>query len=393
MHFLLGLLKLAIANLRTNKLRSGLTVLGMVFGTAAVIATLSSSEGATRFIQAEMSKLGANTLTVAANPPGVFTPDSLSVLRKYADEIDLGSAILDVGSVTARFGSQLGSGHLVGVEPEFFEATKNPLGRGRLFDTYDTSHGRPVLILGSRLARDTFGKANPLGQKIHLFFGDLPFSFEVIGTVTEKGGQAGSQTDTAAFVPFPLAKKLAGQSSGQSFLSVSLKSEEHTRQAKAQIFGALGGRFPAGFKIWDAREAIERNKAIWEKQNLVGLLLALISLVTGGVGIMNIMLLSVSQRRKEIGLRKAVGATNAHVCIQFLLEAVLVCLMGGALGILTGVWFGGRVAKLMGQWDAVIAPSTVFLAMGFAMVTGIVFGLLPAVRAAQLDPYEALRIT
>ncbi len=142
----------------------------------------------------------------------------------------------------------------------------------------------------------------------------------------------------------------------------------------------------------DAREAIQRTKEIWSKQNLVGLCLAAVSLITGGIGIMNVMLLSIQQRRKEIGLRKAIGARNSEIIMQFLMETALISLMGGLLGLLTGVTFGQQVAKMMGQWEAVLSYSTILLALGFSVSTGLVFGIFPAVRASRIDPYDALRI-
>ena len=163
-------------------------------------------------------------------------------------------------------------------------------------------------------------------------------------------------------------------------------------RAKTQAQAILKSRFPAdGVKIFDAREAIERTNAIWEKQNLVGIALASVCLLTGGVGIMNVMTLSVLHRKREVGLRKAIGATDAAISTQFLLEAVFICFVGGIAGVLTGWGFGRQVAKMLGDWEATMSVQAVVLALGFATFVGIFFGLYPAIRASKMAPYDALR--
>jgi putative ABC transport system permease protein len=170
-----------------------------------------------------------------------------------------------------------------------------------------------------------------------------------------------------------------------------LRDDNQSSGVKNQIIALLRPKFGSSMRVVDAREAIERTKAIWGKQNLVGICLAAISLLTGGVGIMNIMLLSIHQRQKEIGLRKAVGAKNSEIATQFLMETVIICLLGSLVGVLVGWGFGHQVAKMLGDWEASMSMVSVLVAVSFSVLTGILFGAVPAARAARIDPYDALR--
>lgn len=369
-------------------------MLGMVFGTGAVIATLSSNEGASRFIQAELKKMGTNIMTVSADPTNeaVLSESHWATIRKYSSLFREAAIINRTEGAEARSGSKLVSVPLMGVDARFFKALNLNLKQGRIFDDEDNSQRRLVALLGSGLKKELFGKGIAVGKSFHVRYGDYAFIIDVIGVLAEKGGAVGSSVDPGLFLPLKTFEKIAeDRSKIQTVMSLTLIDDSKSSLGKAQVLGILKKRFPMGLVVSDAREAIERTKSVWEKQNLVGICLALVSLLTGGVGIMNIMLLSVTQRRKEIGLRKAIGARNSFILLQFLLEAVVVCLLGGALGVLAGLLFGNEVAKLMGQWEAVTSPVTIIMALFFATLVGVVFGLAPAIRASQLDPYDAIR--
>ncbi|MFM8314300.1 MAG: ABC transporter permease, partial [Deltaproteobacteria bacterium] len=263
---------------------------------------------------------------------------------------------------------------------------------GRIYDQFEDQQAAPVVVLGAAVKESIFGKENATGKFIHLYREKSAFLVQVIGVLEEKGGAQAEMVDRNIFLPpKTLSKIAASQPPNNTALAAVLRNEDQAPIARNEIKTLLKSQFPNGVQISDARETIERSKELWEKQNLVGLALALLSLLTGGVGIMNIMLLSIAQRSKEIGLRKAVGARDSHILIQFLLEAVILCLVGGVLGILFGVFFGQQVASLMGQWQATTSMMTIGVALAFSMMVGIGFGLLPAMRAARLDPYEALR--
>ncbi len=384
----LGLIRLAFYNLRINKLRSSLTLLGMVFGTGAVIATLSSNEGAARFIRTELEKLGTNVVVVQGTEGGHQVDEmDRALLKKYADAFSSLSLVMSVPGANIRFHSQVKPTQILGIEANYSVATRMTLQTGRFFDDFENNHAAFLTVLGSEVKAELFGKDNAMGKLVHVFIGPNAHLFEVIGVVKAKG----NALDSSIFIPNRTASLLSPENRSGVSLAAVLANENFATRGKEQALTLLKRRYPTSLVVSDARESIERTKNIWGKQNLVGICLAFISLLTGGVGIMNIMLLSVSQRKKEIGLRKAVGANDGHILAQFLMEAMIICLAGGILGICVGILFGQRVAEMMGQWKAEISISTILMALGFSMLTGVVFGLLPAIRAARLDPYEALR--
>lgn len=386
-----GLIKLSFANLRINKLRSVLTVVGMIFGTGAVIATLSSNEGAAQYIRKELESMGTNVVIIQTDgQSGPLTPDHVVFLKKYVDNFKMLSPVTEGSGFTLRHGARLSTGRFVGVDAAFFAETKIGLAVGRLYDAYENDHTELVAVMGAQVKRDLFGNANAIHEYIHVSGEASSFVFKVIGVLKEKGSNSSTQVDSTVFTPTQTLQKLVGPNAG-GILAGTLFDDEKSGVVRTQVRALLAKVFPNGVNVSDARESIEKTQGIWKKQNLVGICLALISLVTGGVGIMNIMLLSVAQRKREIGLRKAVGATNSYVLLQFLLEAVMVCLLGGIAGICLGMFFGQQVAKMMGQWEAVLNLTTIVMALFFAVLTGVVFGLVPAIRASKLDPYEALR--
>jgi putative ABC transport system permease protein len=384
----LVILRLSLATLWENKLRSALTLIGMIFGNAAVIATLSSNEGAKVFIAKQLASLGNKLMTVEI--AGVPIRDSdVAAVRKYVDEIELAVREQSIGNGQARYGRQSTPAQIMSVEQDYFKALNLELASGRFYMSAESQNVDPVAILGHRVRTELF-KSNPfMNEYISINVGGEPLVVRAIGEFKEKGGTAGTALDGSVFISPRLGRKLSGRADGK--LIVLLKDDNRSGIAKEQLKAFLIPRFGAAMQIADAREAIEKTKAIWSKQNLVGICLAGISLLTGGIGIMNIMLLSIHQRQKEIGLRKAVGAQNSEIAVQFLMETVIICLIGGILGVVVGWGFGQQVAKMLGNWEATMSMVSIGLALGFSVLTGIVFGAAPAMRAARIDPYDALR--
>ena len=389
----ISLFQLAVSNIKIHKFRCALTILGMTFGTGAVIATLSSNEGAAQYIKRELAKLGTNIVGVVAKPrnPSPLSEKDRLHLANYAYLLKSVSFVTSVHGAKGIYAGKAVNLSAFGVQPTYLRDAQLALSSGRNFDSVENEQMASLAVIGARTRKELFGDKTAIGESIHLTIEDRTFSVRVIGILKEKGGAQGEMVDRGIYLPQLLAEKLATQGNTFHFISAILKDENQAEEAKNQILTLLHPHFPEGIVVNDAREAIERTKSIWGKQNLVGICLALISLLTGGVGIMNIMLLSVTQRKKEIGLRKAVGATDFHILIQFLLESVTVCLLGGITGVLAGMMFGQQVAQMMGQWDAVISIWSIILALGFAVLTGVIFGLAPAYRASKMEPYEALR--
>lgn len=388
---LFGLIKLSFANLKINKLRSALTVIGMVFGTGAVIATLSSNEGAAQFIKKELESMGTNIVMIQTDGQGsALGPEHIGYIKKYVPNFRMLTFVAESGGITLRRLTKKSAGRFVGVDFDFFGEVKLEVDKGRFYDSIENDEMALVAVIGAQVKKDLFGPENAINQFVHLGVGEGAFSIKIIGVLKEKGSSSTTQADSTVFMPVMTLEKLKGSSSGGAILAGTLHDDEKSGEVREAVRALLAKGFPTA-NVSDARESIEKTQGIWKKQNLVGICLAMISLVTGGVGIMNIMLLSVAQRKREIGLRKAVGATNHYILTQFLMEAVMVCFLGGIAGILLGMFFGQQVAKMMGQWEAVLNMNTVVMALFFAVLTGVVFGLIPAMRASKLDPYEALR--
>lgn len=383
------ILKLAVSTLLENRLRSVLTLVGMVFGTAAVIATLSSNDGAQKYIARQLENLGTKLMT-ATSRSGDITASDLAVLNRYISEIDAAVLEKPIAKAPVRYLQKELQASVFAVDPGYFRALGLTLSSGVEFTDQDYQSPDYGVMIGYKLREALFGLTNPyIGESVLVKLGSVPVLLRVVGSFKEKGSAA-AELDNSMFVTSALSQKLV-RGATSSKLLVLLKNDEKSGLVKRQIETLMFPKFNTGLVISDAREAIERTQSIWAKQNFVGLCLAGVSLLTGGVGIMNIMLLSIHQRRKEIGLRKAVGARNSEIALQFLLETVLICLFGGLIGVVVGWGFGQRVAKLLGDWEAETSMTSVGVALGFSVFVGIAFGLLPAIRASKIDPYDALR--
>lgn len=385
---LLVIFRLALATLWENKLRSTLTLVGMVFGNAAVIATLSSNDGAKLYIAKQLASLGNKLMTVELGQVSL-TESDLSVIRRQADELELATQEQVVGSGVARFEDKTVDVRLLSADESYYRVLNLDLEQGRMATTSESETSAPVVILGQRIRNGLFGDRPFMNQYISIMMGDNSLVLRVIGSFREKGGAAGTELDGSIYISPSLGAKISSSKGGK--LILLLKDDNRSTIAKYQVKSLLIPKFGEQIQIADAREAIEKTKAIWGKQNLVGICLAGISLLTGGVGIMNIMLLSIHQRQKEIGLRKAVGAQNSEIAVQFLMETVIICILGGVIGVIVGWMFGKQVASMLGDWEASMSLVSVAVALGFSVLTGVVFGATPAMRAARIDPYDALR--
>jgi putative ABC transport system permease protein len=385
---ILVIFRLALATLWENKLRSTLTLVGMVFGNAAVIATLSSNDGAKLYIAKQLASLGNKLMTVELGQVSL-TESDLSVIRRQADELELATQEQVVGSGVARFEDKTVDVRLLSADESYYRVLNLDLEHGRMATTSESEMSAPVVILGQRIRNALFGDRPFMNQYISIMMGDNSLVLHVIGSFREKGGAAGTELDGSIYISPSLGAKISSSKGGK--LILLLKDDNRSTIAKYQVKSLLMPKFGEQIQIADAREAIEKTKAIWGKQNLVGICLAGISLLTGGVGIMNIMLLSIHQRQKEIGLRKAVGAQNSEIAVQFLMETVIICILGGVIGVIVGWMFGKQVASMLGDWEASMSLVSVAVALGFSVLTGVLFGATPAMRAARIDPYDALR--
>ncbi len=394
-------LKLAVQAIRRNALRSFLTLLGIVIGVSAVIAMVTIGNGTTEKVKIEMAKLGSNVLFVR---PGQFGPGRSSATAKPFDMRDIAElrsqlhgvkavAPMAQQAVTVVYGSESRSVGTIGTDASYTVAQDWDLNEGRNFVDGEIRSGRAVCIIGETVHEKLFGSTDAVGKRIRV----SNVSCEVIGILEEKG-ESGFGTDRDDVVLMPIRtfhRRIAGNTDVNS-INVSARDGVDTSKVQADIERLLRERrgITEGeeddFRVADMKQIADTQTAT------TGILTALlgavagVSLLVGGIGIMNIMLVSVTERTREIGIRLAIGAQEAQVLMQFLVEAVVLSLLGGTIGVVLGLALAGAASAGM-SIPFVLDPSIVVIAFAFSALIGIVFGYFPARRAAQLNPIEALR--
>jgi putative ABC transport system permease protein len=394
--------KLAVRTIRRNVLRSILTLLGIVIGVAAVIALVHLGQGTTDKVRADMAKLGSNMLIAR---PGAATPGppSGNESRSFAmrDIEALRAGLRNVRGVAPTSNKQAkviyGSVSLdvtvTGTELPYFTVQDWTFVTGGPFTESDMRSGTNVCVIGATLVRDMFGGVSPLGEAIRV--GDMPCT--VVGTLGAKGQSAfGSDQDNTVVMPLRTFMRRIAGNTRISTISVSANSEidvAATQSAMMEILREtrrVGENEDDDFTVRDLTQiAATMSSTTALMTGLLGAVAA-VSLLVGGIGIMNIMLVSVAERTREIGIRLAIGALGHQVLTQFLVEAVVLCLLGGFVGIALGLgiaWFGASFLQV----PFVINSGVVLTSFGFSGLIGLVFGFFPARRAAKLDPIEALR--
>ena len=407
--FLLQSIRIALQALRVNKLRSSLTMLGIVIGVAAVIVMVAVGSGASRRIQEQMASIGSNLLMVQ---PGSMTSGGLhmghgSVMTLTEDDAraiatEIPGVLTASGSMRGVaqvvFGNQNWSTAVQGTEEDYLELRDWELEVGRFFTQQDLDGATKVAVLGQTVEESLFGDGEAVGQVVRIQ--KVPFT--VIGVLQRKGQTArGQDQDDTVIVPLSTAKKRVlgvSQANARSVGVIQIKavSPDLLAEIQAQTVDLLRQRHrlqPYQDNDFDVRNLAEMFAAQAASTQTMTVLLgaiASVSLLVGGIGIMNIMLVSVTERTREIGLRMAVGARSRDVLGQFLIEAVTLALVGGILGILVGVG-GSALITLLAKWSILITPASIALAFGASAFIGIFFGYFPARKAAYLDPIEALR--
>lgn len=393
--------KLALRAIRRNMLRSFLTVLGVVIGVAAVIAMVTIGNGTTAQVTAEISKLGTNLLFVR---PGQFGPGRPSTEAKKFSERDVEAvreqiaglravAGINQSSQVAIYGGENHQTTVTGTTSGYFIAQDWTIASGRTFLTSEERGGQAVCVIGETVRKELFGSTPALSQKIRV--GGV--SCEVIGTLEKKGQSGmGSDQDDIVVMPLKVFQRRIGGSSDVAAMILSAEDGVSTSKIQANVERLLRERrkIIAGrdddFTVNDMTQMA--STLTGTTTLMTGLLgaVAAVSLLVGGIGIMNIMLVSVTERTREIGIRLAIGALEQQVLMQFLVEAVTLSLAGGVIGILLGLGLAYSAVSYMSV-PFVTSPSVIILAFGFSAAIGMVFGYFPARRAAQLNPIDALR--
>jgi len=396
--------KLALKALAQNKLRTGLTMLGIVIGVGAVICVVAIGEGAQASVERAITNIGANMIWVEAggvNRGGVRTGIGGTKTLTLEDYEAIRERIHLVTNVTPQadtrvqmiYGNQNWNSTVRGVGPEYLALKGWNITKGGMYTEMEISRAANVCVLGQTIVDQLFGEQDPIGETIRVK--DQPCV--VVGVLEVKGASAtGQDQDDAFLMPYTtVMKKIKGQTWLDDIMMSGI-SASVVDQAEQEITALMRDRHhirPGADDDFNLRHPTEIAEAVKQSTQTMEALLAAIasvSLLVGGIGIMNIMLVSVTERTREIGLRQAVGARGRDVLRQFLIEAVILSLLGGAAGIALGA-FGARTIADSFQWPTRVSSNAVAIAFGFSALIGVFFGYYPARRAARLDPIEALR--
>ncbi len=396
--------RIALKALGRNKLRTALTMLGMIIGVGAVITMVALGTGAQAAIKEQIKATGTNTITVMS---GNFTSGAVRMgegnsSRLMAADAQALRALPQIqwvaeGATTRQqliAGNQNWNSQIQGTNVDWPLIKAWPLKFGQFFTEQDVQSAAKVIVLGSNVSDILYGAdVDPVGQNVRV----RNHVFRIVGVFTAKGASSGGQNqDDQAFVPFTTVQKKIQGIQHINNITVSAVSAESIAAATEAVkvsmrtTQALAPGEEDTFRVLSQDDII--GFATQQSSTMTDLLagIAAVSLMVGGIGIMNIMLVSVTERTREIGLRMAIGARGRDVLMQFLVEAIVISLVGGALGILTGYLFA-ELAKWLNNWPAVVPLDSIFMAVGFAAFVGIFFGFYPARKAAGLDPIEALR--
>jgi len=394
----------ALGALSSNKLRTALTMLGITIGIAAVICTVAIGEGGSNRIREQLQGLGDNFVWVEAgsrNVQGVRTGSGTTKTLTVRDAQAILQSVPLIKSVAPNvdartqviYGNQNWSTTYRGVSPEYLSIRRWTVERGAAFTHQDVELSANVCLLGRTVVDALFGAEDPIGKKVRI--GNLPF--RDAGVLKSKGETAtGQDQDDTIFLPYTTAMHKIKGVSWLDDIMCSAVSPEAIRPAREQIVRLLRQRhhLRAGaaddFNIRSPEELLQTQQETSRTFTVLLASIASVSLLVGGIGIMNIMLVTVTERTREIGVRRALGATRNSIQTQFLIEALLLCALSGALGVLVGVIVSGTLSSMFG-WVTIIPPRAIAIAVVFSAVIGIAFGFYPARKAALLDPIEALR--
>jgi putative ABC transport system permease protein len=408
MRKLLMVLRVALGALTRNKVRSFLTMLGVVIGVGAVIALVAAGEGARAQVVSQFESLGSNLLTVSPFTSFGFsrsglqtsstelTMDDVEAIEALATSVALVAPSYS-GNGTMTYAGETTSASITGVTAEYAVVNNWQLTSGRFVTAADNDNLSMVVVLGPSMVDDLFGSetVNPVGETIRI----NRQNYRVIGVLESKGSTGPMNQDNAVMIPLRTAQlKLGGAGTTEvSSISLQVRSADEMDLAQAQVTAILRARHGLAsganndFRVQNQSDIVS---SVTETSSTFTTLLAsiaAISLVVGGIGIMNIMLVSVTERTREVGLRKAVGAKRGDILLQFLAEAVVLSGIGGLMGVALGVAGAQVITPLLGGTEALVTGQSVILALAVSLGIGVFFGLYPANRAARLNPIDALR--
>jgi putative ABC transport system permease protein len=390
------LVRLSFRSILRNRLRSLLTTLGIIIGVCSVIVMVAIGEGSQAVIQENIASMGTNLIMVMPpRGPGTvnrLTLDDAARLRRDASLLTAVSGVVRAASQVVG-GNGNWSTSVFGVEPDYLEIKKWSLKSGAFFTEREVKGQQKVAVLGTTVATQLFGEADPIGEKIRI--GATPF--QVVGLLESKGKTGmGNDQDDVVMVPITSALGRLRRSNYLSSIETSAVNEKDMDRAQTEIEALLreGHRIrddqDSDFNIFNQAQIIEMASSTARTLTVLLGAIAGVSLLVGGIGIMNIMLVSVTERTREIGIRLSVGARRRDILLQFLTEAVVLSLLGGLIGIMVALG-GVYLVSRLGSLRTVINPFFIFLSVGFAAAVGVFFGYYPARKAAEMNPIDALR--
>ncbi len=406
--------KTSTGALLANKGRSFLTMLGIIIGVSAVIVIMAVGAGAQSLIINQVKTLGTDIIGILPGaseedgPPATVMGIVITTLtyedgldlndkKNVPDIVDLVSYYKSIGNVS--WGSNSYDTNLSGATVGYMNVEGGEIDMGRFFTKEEEINLAKVVVLGSMVKKELFGESDPIGQRVKI----KKHSLEVIGVMKEKGTVAFQNNDDQVFIPLKTMQKLIAGVNHVSMMRLKIDSEEDTDKAMHDVKTTLRERHDIAdqsganddFTVRSSAQAMEMITTITDALKFFLVAIAAMSLLVGGIGIMNIMLVSVTERTREIGLRKAVGANNRDIMIQFLMEASTITLSGGTIGVIIGSLISiliSVVANFLGySWDLSISLVSIILALAVSVSVGLIFGLYPARKASRLEPVEALR--
>lgn len=384
---LLQSIKLALKQLLSTKFRTFLTMLGIIIGVFSVILLVSIGEAISKNVSTQLGDMGSNLLTVnfySDNPNDKFTYKDA---KKLLNEDEIGSPEV-MQTKEVRTSEKTASNQVAGIN-EYYASIKNlELASGRFCSNVDVIYAQKVTIIGSEIAKTYFKELDPIGEYLQI----AGARYMVIGVLKEKGESLFGSADKKLFIPISSAERLFKTDTVDLYY-IQTKKVEQVPAAVKVVKKKMSQFFPSNE---DAYTVVNQQQALDTFDSITGTLtiglgaIAGISLLVGDIGIMNIMLVSVSERTREIGIRKAIGASSGNILMQFLIEAVVLSLVGGCIGILLGI-FSAQIVTTTSSFEMYVSASTILLAVGFSMCIGIVFGVIPAQKASKKMPIDALR--
>jgi putative ABC transport system permease protein len=401
---LVELVRLAVSRLGTSRVRSALTMLGIIIGVASVVALVAVGQGASSGITSRINSLGTNLLTINAGASftGFVRGAAGSATTLTLDDATAVSALAGVAAVSPELsssqfvvaGSENTTTTVVGTNQNYASVRAYTIWQGRFLTDTSVEQSLRVAVLGATTAEDLGLDAGSIGSEITV--GGIPF--QVVGILQAKGSTSATSEDDQVLIPVTTLKHYftGSSSSGVRSIGVSVATASEMETVKAEITTLLEDRHDISasesddFSVADQTQLLSTATSVYSLLTVLLAGVASISLVVGGIGIMNIMLVSVRERTREIGIRKAIGAKNRDILLQFLVEALVLSILGGLIGIAVGLVASAVIGQLAG-WGFVFNPLTLFAATLFSLVVGVVFGVWPARQAARLNPIAALR--